>query len=311
MPVENAFVQVIEVWVPHGDELRLHSGAYGRHEEFKQLSQDIRFARGQGLPGEVWRSGSPQIWEQLGERFVRVDAARAAGLDAGVGIPVWNGDELRAVVVMLCGSRDQTGGCIEVWEADDNLRELFHAAGYYGKIRGFSDLSRLLRFQRGRGLPGITWQERIPQIITDAESSTSFLRSAAARDAGVKAGLGIPIFHGTAIKQVLLLLSAQATPLARAFEVWVRNPDDRLELVQSAYTEGLEGFAEASRSLTLARDEGLPGRAYSTALPIVFDTLFTDAFPRRDAAVQAGLEVGLAFPVHNGKRVVAVVVLLS
>jgi len=309
MVAESAFVQVTEVWVPDGDVLRLDSAAYGRHQLFAAASEGQVFRAGEGLPGSVWRSGIPEVWTDLDGRFLRAHAAAASGLDAAVGIPVYVQDEIAAVVTLLCGSREQLGGCIEVWQVKPDTDELGLAAGYYGRLREFARLSPLLRFQRGLGLPGITWERGIPQIVDDIRYSSTFLRAAVARESGVKAGLGIPIYRGGEITHVVLLMSAQSTPLARAFEVWSPN-SDRLELTASTYGNGLEVFIEKPHT-SLGAGEGLPGQAFLSAKPVIFNDLSDMQSPRNRMAAKCGLEVGIAIPIHDGAQTLAVVVLLS
>ena len=308
----DAFVQVVEVWTLRSGVMRLHSGSYGRHHEFAEASESASFEFGEGLPGSVWSSRKPQIWEPLGEDFVRLEEARAAGLDAGVGIPISaGGRETNAVVTLLCGSREKTGGCIERWDVSESGRELSHAGGYYGQLEAFARMSPLMRFPIGRGLPGMTLQSGLPTVIDDTRTSDTFLRGEVARESGVEAGLGIPIYRDGKVAHVVVLLSTESTPLARAFEVWVPAESDRLRLQQSFYARGLESFAEVSRNTRFRAGEGLPGMVYRTELPQVFGSLDAAPFVRHDAARAAGLQVGVGIPVSDGRNVRAVVVLLS
>jgi len=310
----KAFMQVAEVWKPRGEKMALYSGAYGHHTEFGQVSESTQFALGEGLPGSVWSSQKPQVWDSLEEgNFVRLPAARRAGLEAGVGIPIAAGGraETNAVVVLLCGSRAQTGGCIERWDVHPETGDLLHAGGYYGNLEKFAAMSPRMRFPRGHGLPGVTLERGIPTIEADTRHSGSFVRAEVARESGIEAGVGIPIYRGGKIEHVVVLLSSASTPLARAFEVWVPSHSDTLKLDQSFYTEGLEAFAEQSKSTTAKVGKGLAGRAFRTELPHVLNGLSSPPFVRHQAAEQAGLTVGIAIPVSNGASVVAVVLLLS
>jgi hypothetical protein len=303
------FVQVVEVWVPDGECLRYHSGAYGRHADFGQATEHLTFSSGQGLPGAAWAERRPIVWEQLDERFLRRALAESAGLDAAVAFPLFRGDEVSAVVSLLCGSREHTGGCIEVWEPNE-LRELALTSGYYGQLESFADISRLLRFQRGRGLPGITWERGVPHIIADLRSSAAFIRAAAARTSGVSAGLGIPLYRGNEIAQLLLLLSAHATPLARAFEVWTVEAGGALHLSEFYYA-GEHAPVSDGRPPALPPGEGLARRVAETMLP--FASHAPHALQRLPdaAAASAAFTLGLGIPVHDGERLRAIVNLLS
>ncbi|MFZ5893473.1 MAG: hypothetical protein ACOY0T_20600 [Myxococcota bacterium] len=306
----ESFVQGMEVWVPKGDMLRHHSGAYGRHAEFARVSANKAFRFGEGLPGAVWASRRPEVWRELTSHFVRSELAAAAGLDAAVGIPLFRGDEVSAVVVLLCGSRERTGGCIEVWNTNREMNLLEHAAGYYGRFEDFGRISRLLQFQRGSGLPGITWLSGVPQLIDVESPANAFVRSSIARECGLTGGIALPIHRAGSVAHVVILLSAARTPIARAFEVWTPYGQE-LVLEASHYTEGLKDFAETSQDTVFHKGEGLPGRAFASELPVVFDHLRAPQFARYAAAARAGLEVGLALPIVDDVGVRAVACLLS
>jgi hypothetical protein len=299
------FIQGIEVWIPDGNLLQRQSCAYKQETQLEAASSALTLRKGQGLPGLAWSSGKPEVWHELGNE----GGTRPEGLDAAVALPIFRGSEVVAVVVFLCGSSEQTGGCIEVWEPNEH-RQLTHLDGYYGRLRAFEEISRAMVFVRGQGLPGLTWERRSPQIIDDVATSISFLRAQAARECDVHSGLGIPVFRGGIISHVMLFLSAQSTPLARAFEVWVPDDDDRLQLRQSFYAPGLEEFGSASRSTVFEAGVGLPGRVFDTGLPHVVDCARADLFARHRVAREAGLEVALGLPIHDGFGVRAVVLMI-
>jgi hypothetical protein len=294
------FVQAVEVWTPEGGKLRFRSGAYGRHDEFASASEGMTFARGEGLPGAAWQAGKPVLWDKLDTRFVRRDAAAGAGFDAGVAFPVLHGDQVVAVVSMLCGSRALTGGCIELWEPNE-LRELYLSAGYYGKLDAFADISRLLRFQRGRGLPGIAWERGLPHIIPDLKAAGSFVRAAAAKTSGVEAGLGIPLYQQGEVAQLLLLLSAQHTPLARAFEVWTVE-DEILGLSEYYYASELGLGVSLGQRPAQPPGEGLALSVRDSKLPVA---------SHAPSATRASFQLGLGIPVYERDRLRAIVNILN
>jgi len=306
----EAFVQGTEVWVPDGELLRHHSGSYGPHAEFARVSAMKTFRRGEGLPGAVWSTRRPEVWQELGSHFVRAEIAKASGIEAAVGFPIFKGSEIAAIVVLLCGERTRAGGCIEVWNTNPDLRLLEHAGGYYGKLEQFGKLSRLLQFQSGTGLPGMAWERGLPQVIQHEGQSNAFIRASIARDYGIETGIAIPIFRGRDVAHVIVLLSTASTPIARAFEVWTPN-GDVLNLHSSHYSRGLEEFAQASAAQAFKLGEGLPGRARESGLPVVFDQLKAPDFLRNEAATRAGLHSGVGIPVIDDGVVTAVACLLS
>lgn len=316
------FVQVVEVWTPDDKQLRHRSGAYGRHTAFAEASEHLTFLSGQGLPGEAWAARRPIVWDRLDERFLRRSLAESAGLDAGVAFPIFRGDDIIAVVSLLCGSRAHTGGCIELWEPND-LRELALTSGYYGQLEAFGEISALVRFQKGRGLPGITWERGLPHIIPDLASSASFIRAAAARTSAVSAGLGVPLYRGSEVAQVLLLLSAHATPLARAFEVWTVEASGELRLSESYYASDLTAPADATRPPaspgaraeapppSAPPGEGLAMRVRETYLPFASRAPHTLQPVRSASPGRVSFQLGLGLPIHDGERLRAIVNLLS
>jgi hypothetical protein len=306
----EAFVQGTEVWVPDGELLRHHSGSYGPHAEFARVSAVKTFRRGEGLPGAVFSTRRPEVWQELGSHFVRSEIAKASGIEAAVGFPLFRGKDLVAVVVLLCGARNRTRGCVEIWDVNQEMRHLEHSGGYYGGLEAFGKLSRLLQFQSGTGLPGLALERGVPQVIEREGQSNAFIRASIARDYGIETGIAIPIFRGDSVAHVLVLLSTSTTPIARAFEVWTPEGEGLL-LRSSHYATGLEAFAETSAKLCFKPGEGLPGRAFESGLPVVFDQIKAPEFVRSGAASAAGLCSGVAIPVIDGTRVRAVACLLS
>ena len=99
------FAKVMEIWVPDEDgaSLRRQKGFYGRHSDFLDPNTDIKFALGEGLPGQVWQSGLPEIIAPLDEEsgFARYQAAQSVDLTVAIGIPVVDGSRITAVILLL------------------------------------------------------------------------------------------------------------------------------------------------------------------------------------------------------------------
>jgi len=307
----QAFIQVVEVWVPDQRVLRHHSGAYGTHSQFARHSVTTCFGRGEGLPGAAWASGRVVVWQDLRNRLVSGQPAQAYGPDAGIAVPIYCGEALTSVLTIYCGNRTRAGGCIEVWEVQDQAR-LVHAGAYYGPLdEELREQSQAMHFGCGVGLPGLTWQSGLPFLMDDLPSKKTFARWPLAERCGLSTGLGIPLYRGGDLSQVLVMLSAQACPIARAFEVWTPDMHGTLRLEQATYGPGLADFARISRQTWFEPGEGLPGRVSEAARPIVFGNVQAGPFVRHQAAEAAGLEIGVGIPVHDGERLRAVVLLLS
>lgn len=306
---QRAFVQAVEVWVPDGNLLQRKSWAYGALSGFAEASADLTLQKGQGLPGAAYRSMRPEVWHELGTGFVRAQSARVSGLDAAVALPWFRGNTLDAVVVFFCGSREETGGCIEVWEPNEQ-QLLVHMDGYYGRLAAFEDVSRVMRFPLGHGLPGAVWEHGLPHIDDDLRGSTSFMRAAAARECGVQSGLGIPLFCGGRVDHVVTFLSAESTPLARAFEIWIPDQLGRLQRKESFYSQDLPELEAHGRAPNLGPGEAIAAGVLDAGVPWAIDFATpARSFARSSAARALGLSFAVGLPVHDGDRLRAVVVM--
>jgi PAS domain S-box-containing protein len=102
-----------EMWVPDGTgtRLELNPGAWATsstpHTAFRDVSSALTLGLGEGLPGTVWQSRRP-VWVDIAAGELggpRADAARAAGFAAGVGVPVFAGEKIVAVLVFFADRR--------------------------------------------------------------------------------------------------------------------------------------------------------------------------------------------------------------
>ncbi|WMS43492.1 GAF domain-containing protein [Acuticoccus sp. MNP-M23] len=111
----------------------------------------------------------------------------------------------------------------------------------------------------------------------------------------------------TAVRSERDVLSGKR-PFIRVTEVWVPGADGKLSLKDGLYG-GLAEFEKVARETRFARDEGLPGKAWAQARPIVLKDLVGSYFKRGAAAEAAGLTCALAVPVFEGETLNAVLVL--
>jgi hypothetical protein len=121
----------LEVWHvdPDRDELRLSSGYFGKWDEFRRITASTRFAKGSGLPGRVWITEQPVLFEDLGESkaFLRAEAAQSIGLRFGIGLPVHYASGL-GVVVLLSSLSTPIARAVDIWRLC-NPGELEHLQG--------------------------------------------------------------------------------------------------------------------------------------------------------------------------------------
>ena len=306
----KTFIRVAEVWVPsaEGGLLELGGGLFDAAPAFGAISRTMCFGRGEGLPGRAWEEGRPLLLHRLeGSYFRRVTAARAAGLSCAVALPIFIGERLTSVVVLLCGDSDTHVGAIELWRNDPRIEsDLRLADGYFGSTDpSLEDLTRDGSLSRGTGLPGLAWQREASVFIDNIGASRHFLRAQTAARAGIVRGLAIPCSTRMHQTWVLSLLSSQRTPIARRIESWL--PDDSGRRLQRAFA-----FCESAGSLPACAASSTPveasiaiNRAWTTSVAQVAHGSTSSATEPPDA----GSRPLLALPVI-GDDVVSEVIAL-
>ncbi|WP_102222915.1 GAF domain-containing protein [Acidimangrovimonas sediminis] len=308
---QRAFVGVTEVWVPKDGRLIHATGDYGGRSAFEVASVVESFGPGEGLPGKAWAEARPVVLKGFdGSYFKRIEAAREAGLTSAVALPVFDGDELTAVLVVLCGDDDTTTGAIEVWKERDGL--LLLEDGYYGAAKHFEWVSQHTHFPRGQGLPGGVWAAQTPILMRDLGSGYRFIRAESAGRAGLTTGLGLPVPVPGGETYVATLLSARGTPIARRFEIWDAR-EARVGKARGGKGGGckgggavlIDGICEREGPLwnedtprRAAVWEGPVGQALGSGLPQVLSGA---------ASVAAGYASMVALPIHRGGEVAHVV----
>lgn len=112
-------VGALEIWRGEAGIMSLDAGFYGAADAFRAVSEKTTFQPGQGLPGGVWGANAPILMRDLGQSagFVRCEAARAAGLATGLGLPVPVPSATPYVLTLLSGKATPIARRIEIWEA--------------------------------------------------------------------------------------------------------------------------------------------------------------------------------------------------
>ena len=217
---DKSVVQAVELWLPQGEVLAFGAGAYRGNQDLAAHSARLNFRYGEGLPGAVWASGKALLWKELDRTFVRAEIASEVGIDAALGCPLFDGNRLVAVLTLLLSHRAEVPGCVEIWDVTDELDVLRHAGGYYTHAAELERFSPHIQFQRGTGLPGLTWLSGTVQVMQDVRQSNAFIRAGLAARCGLKNGLGIPIYRDRHVVQVLALLGAEQFSFMRGVEIY-------------------------------------------------------------------------------------------
>jgi len=303
----KTFIKVIEIWTLTQDRknLALTDSYYGEYTDFNKQSQKISFAYGEGLPGTAWAKSSPVVISDLEHScFIRKEAAKTAGISCAIALPIFAGQFLLSIIVLLCGDDTELAGAIEVWGKNlDRPSELHLIDGYYGCLEKFEMISRDICFQKGMGLPGNIWDYHIPQIVADLSTSASFLRASNAQLDGITTAFGIPFIYDEKHEFVLTLLSARGTPIARRFEIWL--PDREHNFV-SQYTAHSEIPQDVFSSQQIKKGQGLIGQVWLTGCPAIGHNPVNDVFIGKDA-ITDDLKASVAIPVIEDGALTAVV----
>jgi hypothetical protein len=313
----NTFIRVAEVWVPSedGSLLELRDGLFDAAPAFGASSRSMCFGRAEGLPGNAWEEGRPLLLSRLeGSYFRRTAAARAAGLSCATALPIFVGERLTSVVVLLCGDQPEHEaqvGAIELWRNDPRVEsDLRLAEGYFGATDpDLEALSRDSFLPRGQGLPGLAWQREAAVFIEDIGASRHFLRAQTAARAGIVRGLALPCSTRTHQTWVVSLLSAPQWPIARRIESWLPNAAGTA--LQRAF-----GFCEVAGTLAAADATATPvdalgpiGLAWASASAQVAHGQAAQGHPWSAHWPAAALRSVLAIPLIADERVSEVVAL--
>src|SRR5262245_44391101 len=107
------------------------------------------------------------------------------------------GDLPAALKVVLRDVCEKTGWVVgHAWVPNQDETVLEFRSAWYrgdGELEPFRTVSEAFQFQPGIGLPGRVWKSRQPAWVEDVTHDPNFPRSAAARTAGLKTGVAIPI----------------------------------------------------------------------------------------------------------------------
>jgi putative methionine-R-sulfoxide reductase with GAF domain len=288
-------VQAAELWVPQGEVMALGSGAYRGHEALEAGSVNLRFHYGEGLSGAVWANNRALLWKDLTVPFVRAELAQDSGIDAAVGIPLFDGDRLVAVLTFLLGHRAEVPSCLEVWDVMDELDVLKHGKGYYVHCSEFERFSPFIQFPRGTGLPGLTWRSGVVEVMDDVRKSNAFIRAGLAARCGLKFGLGIPIYRDRRVAQVLALFGGEQRSLVKSAELY--HPRDR-ELGAAMLFDWSGPGSARGESLADAPSRQLAQEVLSKRTPALLQN--------KHGGVH---EITVALPIHDRKGLRQILVL--
>jgi len=306
----KTFIKIVEVWTPTIDRkwLAMADGIFGEHGSFRAQSEMRSFAYDKGLPGKAWSQARPIIITDLEHSyFQRKHEATQHGLTSAIAIPIFTGEYLLAVIVLLCGDDQHQAGAIELW-GKNKEEKLALIEGYFPSLDNFAWQSRRITFSKELGLPGRVWESRMPEIIADISNPTRFYRADLAADIGISTAVGIPMIYDNAREYVLTLLSVKETPFARRFEIWTLDGERNALRFHSGYCDQGENPASIHAHKTIGRGEGFLGTVWLTGCPGISHNPRQDGLAPNDSSAE--FASGLAMPIIESARLKAIIVFL-
>jgi PAS domain S-box-containing protein len=112
-----------------------------------------------------------------------------------------------------------------------------------GDLQDFRVASEATHFKPGVGLPGRVWASKQPAWVEDVTNDPNFPRSAAARTAGLRTGVGIPILSGNEVIAVLEFFMGES-----------REQNERLLNVIASVAGQLDLLRRATQAEAAARE---------------------------------------------------------
>lgn len=246
---------------------------------------------------------------ELGPVILSSDELDGADGMALMGIPVIVEKKLKACLVLSIFCPEESMGAFEIWSRD-NRDELGLNGAVFAGLSRFASISEHVKFPRGSGLPGQSWEQRQALLITGLGSSPNFMRAAGARAGGLDVGVGLPVMtteHD--LNSVILLLSSRDTPIAKVFEIW--DVEGRTLSLRAGAEVGCEATLEEARALSYTIGEGLVGKVVETGVPFVTDDL--PAVERKRLASLHADEISsvIAMPIYVGESIKSVFVMFN
>jgi hypothetical protein len=296
-----SFIKACEVWALHSGSsvLEFVAGHYGDLEALKSVSEKKCFPFDRGLPGKAWCCRHPIILTDLNNGyFERADVAREAGLTAAIAMPVFSGDTLVAVLVLLCDDDENAAGAIELWHCNGQTGQNLNLIdGYFGRLKHFELISRQTSFARGVGLPGIAWDSGMPKLLNNLGSSYRFIRAEGAHDAGITNGFAVPFFADVHEVYIMSFLSALGTPIARQIELWIPSYDNKTLLFFDGFSQSGFDLRIQYATVQINSGEGILGRTHRTFTPEISTDPSEIYFAENAAAQELNMRSVVTFPV--------------
>lgn len=238
------------------------------------------------------------------------------GIASAMAVPIFRGGQVVSVVAFAMAAAEVGTGVFEIWEPVGIYEEVRLRTGYFAKLERFCNVSSFVRFEKGSGLPGQAWAARRGVIHDDLPNHAGFLRAAGASAGLLRTALAIPVIDisdasisdasDQRMTSVATLISSDATPIAKGYEVW--SVDGNQWTLRSSAYQTLPTSFRLAPGCTLPADEGWPSVLQHHHGAIVVDDEASMATGRNGSIDSANAM--LLIPFYVGERLDSVTVFL-
>lgn len=200
----------------------------------------------------------------------------------------------------------------EIWVPNKMRTHLEFFDGLYGELADFKGASEAISFAYDEGLPGKAWAARRPVIMPNFDN-TYFLRTEAAKAAGLTAAIALPIFAGDYLQAVIVFFIGDDADNVGGIEIWSNTPADSYEIsMDDGYYGTAETFEWTARHTTFRPGFGLPGTVWQTGMPCIMEDLLSSKRTlRNDSDVKIGINKGVGIPCAFDNQQAIVMTFLS
>ncbi len=205
---DDDHVGAIELWShdPATErDMGLEDGYFGIAESFQWVAKNTRFMPGFGLPGLVWKSGMPELVQDMvsSTRFLRADDARRIGLNKGLGLPVFGDPQRAHVMTFLSAIGTPIARRFEIWAPSPEAGgALAFVNGRCDRDPEFAQAYLGVTLGRGQGLLAQVAASGVP-AVSDHLPDEDTPVGVSALKAGLREMLAVPVIEEGRLKAVV------------------------------------------------------------------------------------------------------------
>ena len=195
-----------EVWSRDDrDELSISASYYSGLKSFEFISRHVKFPKGAGLPGAVWKTGQPRLASDLPRSagFMRSFAADETELNTGLGLPVGSAAGHSDSILLLLSSHSKPIAVgFEIWQPQASSNTAAEAPNLTRTAADWSVLTSN-RVPKTDAIIVETWTSGLPVFNTSSSSGASAADAIDGEEL-LRVFLSIPVYRG--VEKVAVVL---------------------------------------------------------------------------------------------------------